>query len=94
MRSPREQGRDRGGGQQAGSQRRAISEDIATLQTLARRTDVGELTAGYGLVVADECHHVLISPGFSYSVYAVFFGMIFGFFLAHAYRRARTSRTR
>ena len=32
--------------------------DIATLQTLARRTDVGELTAGYGLVVADECHHV------------------------------------
>src|SRR6266516_3923016 len=27
-------------------------------QTLARRTDVGELTAGYGLVVADECHHV------------------------------------
>jgi superfamily II DNA or RNA helicase len=32
--------------------------DIATLQTLARRTDVGELTAGYGLIVADECHHV------------------------------------
>jgi superfamily II DNA or RNA helicase len=32
--------------------------DIATLQTLARRSDIGELTAGYGLVVADECHHV------------------------------------
>lgn len=32
--------------------------DIATLQTLARRTDVGELTAGYGLIIADECHHV------------------------------------
>ncbi len=32
--------------------------DIATLQTLSRRSDVGELTAGYGLVVADECHHV------------------------------------
>jgi len=32
--------------------------DIATLQTLARRTDIGALTAGYGLVVADECHHV------------------------------------
>ncbi len=32
--------------------------DIATLQTLARRADVGELTAGYGLIVADECHHV------------------------------------
>lgn len=34
------------------------SIDIATLQTLARRADVGELTAGYGLIVADECHHV------------------------------------
>jgi hypothetical protein len=34
------------------------SIDIVTLQTLARRADVGELTAGYGLVVADECHHV------------------------------------
>jgi superfamily II DNA or RNA helicase len=34
------------------------SIDIITLQTLARRADVGELTAGYGLVVADECHHV------------------------------------
>jgi superfamily II DNA or RNA helicase len=32
--------------------------DILTLQTLARRDDVPTLTAGYGLVVADECHHV------------------------------------
>jgi hypothetical protein len=32
--------------------------DVVMLQTLARRTDVGELTAGYGLVVADECHHI------------------------------------
>ncbi|MDT3444260.1 MULTISPECIES: DEAD/DEAH box helicase [unclassified Pseudofrankia] len=32
--------------------------DILTLQTLARREDIAELTAGYGLVVADECHHV------------------------------------
>lgn len=32
--------------------------DIITLQTLARRDDIAELTAGYGLVVADECHHV------------------------------------
>jgi superfamily II DNA or RNA helicase len=32
--------------------------DIVTLQTLARRTDITELTAGYGLVIADECHHV------------------------------------
>jgi superfamily II DNA or RNA helicase len=32
--------------------------DIITLQTLARRDDIPALTAGYGLVVADECHHV------------------------------------
>jgi hypothetical protein len=31
---------------------------IATLQTLSRRDDVAELTASYGLVVVDECHHV------------------------------------
>jgi superfamily II DNA or RNA helicase len=33
--------------------------DIITLQTLARRDDIAELTARHGLVVADECHHVL-----------------------------------
>jgi superfamily II DNA or RNA helicase len=32
--------------------------DVITLQTLARRGDIAELTAGYGLIVADECHHV------------------------------------
>jgi Type III restriction enzyme, res subunit len=32
--------------------------DIAMLQTLARRQDVAVLTAGYGLIIADECHHV------------------------------------
>jgi superfamily II DNA or RNA helicase len=32
--------------------------DVVTLQTLSRRDDVPELTAGYGLIVADECHHV------------------------------------
>ena len=32
--------------------------DIVTLQTLSRRDDIAELTAGYGLVIADECHHV------------------------------------
>jgi superfamily II DNA or RNA helicase len=32
--------------------------DVAMLQTLARRDDVAEVTAGYGLVVVDECHHV------------------------------------
>ena len=32
--------------------------DVAMLQTLARRDDVAALTAGYGLVVVDECHHI------------------------------------
>jgi hypothetical protein len=32
--------------------------DVVTLQTLARRDDIADLTAGYGLIVADECHHV------------------------------------
>jgi len=32
--------------------------DIVTMQSLARQGDVAALTAGYGLVVADECHHV------------------------------------
>jgi superfamily II DNA or RNA helicase len=32
--------------------------DVVTLQTLSRRDDIADLTAGYGLVVADECHHV------------------------------------
>jgi superfamily II DNA or RNA helicase len=32
--------------------------DVLTLQTLARHADIAGLTAGYGLVVADECHHV------------------------------------
>ncbi len=34
------------------------SIDLITLQTLSRRDDIAELTAGYGLIVADECHHV------------------------------------
>lgn len=32
--------------------------DIATLQTLARRTDLADRLADYGHVVVDECHHV------------------------------------
>lgn len=32
--------------------------DIAMVQSLARRDDIAELTAGYGFVVVDECHHV------------------------------------
>lgn len=32
--------------------------DVAMLPTLARRADVAELTAGYGHVIVDECHHL------------------------------------
>ena len=32
--------------------------DVALLPTLARRDNVAELTAGYGFVIVDECHHV------------------------------------
>ena len=32
--------------------------DVITLQTLARRDDIPGLTAGYGLIVADERHHI------------------------------------
>lgn len=32
--------------------------DVVTLQALTRHEDVGALTAEYGLVVVDECHHL------------------------------------
>jgi hypothetical protein len=32
--------------------------DVAMLQTLARKDDIASLTSGYGLVIADECHHI------------------------------------
>ena len=32
--------------------------DIATLQTLARRTDLADKLSHYGHVVVDECHHI------------------------------------
>jgi len=32
--------------------------DVAMVQSLARREDLEMLTAGYGFVVVDECHHV------------------------------------
>jgi superfamily II DNA or RNA helicase len=32
--------------------------DIATLQTLARRTDLADKLGAYGQVIVDECHHV------------------------------------
>jgi superfamily II DNA or RNA helicase len=31
---------------------------VAMIQSLARRDDLRELTAAYGLVIVDECHHV------------------------------------
>lgn len=46
-------------GQLGGGRRKTRGEvDVAMLQTLARREDIAEITAGYGLVVVDECHHV------------------------------------
>lgn len=41
-----------------GKDRRTGVVDVATLQTLARRTDLSELSAPYGLVIVDECHHL------------------------------------
>ena len=38
--------------------------DIALLPTLARRENIEELTAGYGFVIVDECHHVAASAFF------------------------------
>ena len=32
--------------------------DVAMLQTLTRRDNIADLTAGYGLVIVDECHHI------------------------------------
>jgi superfamily II DNA or RNA helicase len=38
--------------------------DIALLPTLARRENIDEITANYGLVIVDECHHVAASAFF------------------------------
>ncbi|MGC2798357.1 MAG: DEAD/DEAH box helicase family protein, partial [Mycobacterium sp.] len=35
--------------------------DIALLPTLARRDNVEDITASYGFVIVDECHHVAAS---------------------------------
>jgi superfamily II DNA or RNA helicase len=45
---------------QIGGGRRKLTGvvDIAMLPSLARRDDVADLTAGYGHVVVDECHHL------------------------------------
>ena len=46
-------------GQLGGGRRKQTGViDLASLQTLARRDDLGELLSGYGLVVSDECHHL------------------------------------
>ena len=38
--------------------------DIALLPTLARRDNVEDITASYGFVIVDECHHVAASAFF------------------------------
>jgi superfamily II DNA or RNA helicase len=38
--------------------------DIALLPTLARRDNVEDITADYGFVIVDECHHVAASAFF------------------------------
>lgn len=38
--------------------------DIALLPTLARRDNVEEITAHYGFVIVDECHHIAASAFF------------------------------
>jgi hypothetical protein len=46
-------------GQLGGGRRRATGiVDVVMVQSLARRDDIAELAAGYGLVIVDECHHV------------------------------------
>ena len=51
-------------GQTGGGRKRLSGTvDIATLQSLARRPDSGELFERYGLVIVDECHH---APAASY----------------------------
>jgi superfamily II DNA or RNA helicase len=45
---------------QVGGGRRKLTGvvDVAMLPSLARRTDIAELTSGYGQVIVDECHHL------------------------------------
>ena len=38
--------------------------DIALLPTLARRDNIEDITASYGFVIVDECHHVAASAFF------------------------------
>ena len=41
-----------------GRDRQTTVVDLAMAQSLARRDDLVSWTAGYGLVIVDECHHV------------------------------------
>lgn len=50
---PKQIGQFGGGRNRAGG-----TVDVAMVQSLARRDDIAELTASYGLVIVDECHHV------------------------------------
>jgi superfamily II DNA or RNA helicase len=36
----------------------AHSPGSSLVRPCCRRDDIAELTAGYGLIIADECHHV------------------------------------
>jgi superfamily II DNA or RNA helicase len=46
-------------GQLGGGRRKTYGVvDVAMLQTLARKTDMDQLTSRYGLIVVDECHHI------------------------------------
>ena len=46
-------------GQLGGGRRKTNGTiDVAMLQSVTRHDDIPALTAGYGLVVVDECHHV------------------------------------
>jgi superfamily II DNA or RNA helicase len=54
---------------QVGGGRRKLTGvvDIAMLPSLARHSDVAELTSGYGQVIVDECHH-LAAAAYDHSV--------------------------
>ncbi|HUP73323.1 MAG TPA: DEAD/DEAH box helicase family protein [Acidimicrobiales bacterium] len=46
-------------GQLGGGRNKATGiVDVAMVQSLARREDLATFSAGYGLVIVDECHHV------------------------------------
>jgi hypothetical protein len=53
-------------GQIGGGRSRATGNlDVALLPTLVRRANVEDITANYGFVIVDECHHVAASAFFN-----------------------------